>query len=106
MKLVLVNISMHFKHASFDPMQLQYLALKLIAELNVMRQDNVSQIMGIGRRGRGLKFAGAMLFVRKRLAGQARMLLKQVEQGNCSEGDDAASHIGRLSHAARQAVGQ
>jgi radical SAM superfamily enzyme YgiQ (UPF0313 family) len=74
------SLSMHFRHANFDPMQLQYFALRLIAELNVMYHDSVSQIMCIGRRGRGLKFAGTMLFVRKRLAGQARMLLKQVEQ--------------------------
>ncbi|NTW58075.1 MAG: radical SAM protein [Nitrospirae bacterium] len=73
-------LSMHFRHASFDPMQLQHMALRLIAELNVMKQDSVSRIVGIGRRGHGLKFAGTMLFVRKRLSGQARMLQKQVEQ--------------------------
>jgi radical SAM superfamily enzyme YgiQ (UPF0313 family) len=73
-------LSMHFKHTSFDPMQLQYLALRLIAELNLMKHDSVSRIVGIGHRGHGLKFAGTMLFVRKRLAGQAQMLLKQVEQ--------------------------
>ena len=79
-RLLPSSLSMHFRHASFDPMQLQYLALRLIAELNTTCQDSVSQIMGIGRRGRGLKFAGAMLFVRKRLASQARMLLGQVER--------------------------
>jgi len=45
-----------------------------------MKQDSVSRIVGIGHRGQGLKFAGTMLFVRKRLAMQAQILLKQVEQ--------------------------
>jgi radical SAM superfamily enzyme YgiQ (UPF0313 family) len=73
-------LSMHFKHASFNPMQLQHMALRLLAELNWINHDSVSHILGIGRRGHGLKFAGTMLFIRKRLAGQARLLLKQVEQ--------------------------
>jgi hypothetical protein len=55
-------------------------ALRLIAELNLMKHESVSRIVGIGSRGHGLKFAGTMLFVGKRLAGQAQMLLKQVEQ--------------------------
>jgi radical SAM superfamily enzyme YgiQ (UPF0313 family) len=74
------SLSMHFRHTSFEPMQLQHMALRLIAELNMMKQDSVSRIVGIGRRGHGLKFAGTMLFVRKRLAGQAQILLKQVER--------------------------
>ena len=74
------SLSMHFRHTSFEPMQLQHMALRLIAELNLMKQDSVSRIVGIGHRGRGLKFAGTMLFVRKRLARQAQILLKQVEQ--------------------------
>jgi hypothetical protein len=71
---------MHFKHGNFNPMQLQHLALRLIAELNRMELDSVSHIVGTGRRGHGMKFAGTMLFVRQKLAGQARILLKQVEQ--------------------------
>ena len=74
------SLSMHFRHTSFEPMQLQHMALRLIAELNLMKQDSVSRIVGIGHRGRGLKFAGTMLFVRKRLARQAQILLKQVER--------------------------
>jgi radical SAM superfamily enzyme YgiQ (UPF0313 family) len=73
-------LSMHFNHRSFNPMQLQHLALRLIAELNWMKYDSVSHILRVGRRGHGLKFAGTMLFIRQKLAGQARMLLKQVEQ--------------------------
>ena len=73
-------LSMHFKHSSFNPMQLQHLALQLIAELNWMKHDSVSHILRVGHRGHGLKFAATMLSVRQRLAKQARMLLKQVEQ--------------------------
>ena len=73
-------LSMHFKHSSFNPMQLQHLALQLIAELNWMKHDSVSRILRIGYRGHGLKFAAMMLSVRQRLAKQGRMLLKQVEQ--------------------------
>lgn len=73
-------LSVHFRHSNFDPMQLQHLALRLIAELNWMKPDSISRIVGTGYRGHGLKFAGTTLFVRRQLAGQARMLLKQVEQ--------------------------
>jgi len=73
-------LSMHFNHSGFDPMQLQHLALRLIAELNWMKYDSISHIVRVGCRGRGLKFAGTMLYVRQKLAGQARRLLKQVEQ--------------------------
>ena len=73
-------LSMHFKHSSFNPMQLQHLALRMIAELNWMKHDSVSHILRVGYRGHGLKFATTMLFVRQRLARQARVLLKQVEQ--------------------------
>jgi radical SAM superfamily enzyme YgiQ (UPF0313 family) len=73
-------LSMHFKHSSFNPMQLQHLALQLIAELNWMKHDSISHILRVGYRGHGLKFAAMMLSVRQRLAKQSRMLLKQVEQ--------------------------
>ncbi len=73
-------LSMHFKHSSFNPMQLQHLALRVIAELNWMKRDSVSHILHVGYRGHGLKFATTLLFVRHRLARQARVLLKQVEQ--------------------------
>jgi hypothetical protein len=45
-----------------------------------MKHDSVSHILRVGYRGHGLKFAAMMLSVRQRLAKQARMLLKQVEQ--------------------------
>ncbi len=73
-------LSMHFKHPSFNPMQLQHLALQLTAELNPMKHDIVSHILHVGSRGHGLKFAGTILLARQRAARQARMLLKQVEQ--------------------------
>ncbi len=83
-------LSMHFKHSSFNPMQLQYLALQFIAELNRMKHDSVSHILRIGYRGHELKFAGTILYARQRFVRQAQMLYKQVEQamvansGRCS----------------------
>lgn len=73
-------LSMHFKHAGFDPGELQKQSLRFLSDLNGMDHDSVSRIVRVGRRGHGLRFAGTMLFVRKRLAAQARMLLRQVEQ--------------------------
>ncbi len=73
-------LSMHFKHGSFNSMQLQHLALQFIAELNRMKHDSVARILRVGYRGHGLKFAGTILYARQRFASQARMLLKQVEQ--------------------------
>ena len=83
-------LSMHFKHASFNSMQLQRLALRFTAELNRMHHDRVSHIVRVGHRGHGLKFAGTVLYARQRSVKQARLLLQQVEQamaandGKCS----------------------
>lgn len=83
-------LSMHFKHASFNSMQLQRLALRFTAELNRMHHDRVSHIVRVGHRGHGLKFAGTVLYARQRSVKQARLLLQQVEQamatneGECS----------------------
>jgi len=73
-------LSMHFKHSSFNSMQLQHLALQFTAELNRMQHDSVSHIVRVGYRGHGLKFAGTILYARQRGTRQARMLLQQVEQ--------------------------
>lgn len=73
-------LSMHFKHSSFNSMQLQHLALQFTAQLNWMKRDCVSHILRVGYRGHGLKFAWTTLYARQRSARQARMLLKQVEQ--------------------------
>jgi radical SAM superfamily enzyme YgiQ (UPF0313 family) len=73
-------LSMHFKHASFNSMQLQHLALRFTAELNGMNHDRVPHIVRVGYRGHGLKFAGTVLYARQRSGKQARMLLQQVEQ--------------------------
>ncbi len=73
-------LSMHFKHGSFNSMQLQHLALQFIAELNRMKHDSVARILRVGYRGHGLKFAGTILYARQRFVSQARMLLKQVDQ--------------------------
>jgi radical SAM superfamily enzyme YgiQ (UPF0313 family) len=73
-------LSMHFKHGSFNSMQLQHMALQFIAELNRMKHDSVARILRVGYRGHGLKFAGTILYARQRFVSQARMLLKQVEQ--------------------------
>jgi radical SAM superfamily enzyme YgiQ (UPF0313 family) len=83
-------LSMHFRHSSFNSMQLQHLALQFTAELNRMKHDCVSHILRVGSRGHGLKFAGTILYARQRGTRQARMLLQQVEQamaenkGECS----------------------
>lgn len=73
-------LSMHFKHASFNSMQLQRLALRFTAELNRMHHDRVSHIVRVGYRGHGLKFAGTILYACQRSVKQARLLLQQVEQ--------------------------
>lgn len=73
------SLSMHFRHGSFDSMQLQHLALRLTAELNCMKQDRVSHVLRVGNRGNGLKFAGTLLYARRQAARQARQLLQQVE---------------------------
>jgi radical SAM superfamily enzyme YgiQ (UPF0313 family) len=73
-------LGMHFRHEHFAPMQLQRTALQMIAELNRQDRASTSRILGVGRRGRGLRFAATVLLVRRRLARQARVLLRQVEQ--------------------------
>ena len=73
-------LSMHFKHTSFNPMQLQHFALRFTAELNPVKPGFVSHILRVGSIGHGLKFAGTILYARQRAVRQARMLLKQVEQ--------------------------
>lgn len=83
-------LSMDFKHRAFSPMELQHLALRLISELNRMDHDSVSRIMHVGWRGQALRFAGTMLFVRKRLSGQAQLLLEKVEESMAMNGATAA----------------
>ena len=73
-------LSMHFKHSSFNSIQLQHMALQYTAELNEMKHDRVSHIMRVGCREHGQKFAGTILYARHQASRQARMLLQQVEQ--------------------------
>jgi radical SAM superfamily enzyme YgiQ (UPF0313 family) len=73
-------LSMHFRHRSFDSMQLQHLALQLTAELNRLDGGSVSRVLRVGQRGHGLKLAATILYARQRSAGQARILLRQVER--------------------------
>ena len=73
-------LSVHFRHRSFSAMQLQQVALRYTAELNRMKSDSVANILQIGKRGDGLKFAGTILYARRRAARQAQMLLHLVEQ--------------------------
>jgi radical SAM superfamily enzyme YgiQ (UPF0313 family) len=73
-------LSMDFKHTSFHPMQLQHMALKFTAELNMIKRNSISHVLGIGHRGHGLKLAGTILYARYRYVSQARRLLKQVEK--------------------------
>lgn len=73
-------LSMHFKHSSFNAMQLQHLALQFTAELNSTKHDCVAHILRVGLRGNGLKLAAAILYTRQQAAKQARLLIEQVEQ--------------------------
>jgi radical SAM superfamily enzyme YgiQ (UPF0313 family) len=73
-------LSVHFKHEHFSPMQLQYWALKLTSDLGQMRSDAVAQVLRVGRRGRGLKFAATLLAARRRATRQALMLLGRLER--------------------------
>ncbi len=73
-------LSMHFKHNSFNPMELQRLALQFTIELNRLKPDGVSHVVRVGYRGQGLKLAGTVLYARQQAVSQARMLLKQVDQ--------------------------
>jgi radical SAM superfamily enzyme YgiQ (UPF0313 family) len=78
-------LSMHFKHGSFNSMQLQHMALQFSAELNPVNYRSVFHIVRVGKRGNGLKFAGTVLYARQRAASQTRMLLRQVEQAMAAE---------------------
>lgn len=80
-------LSMHFQHEHFSPMQLQHWALKLTSELGRMNGGVVANVLRVGRRGRGLKFAGLLLTARHRTAKQARTLLGRVEQAMAANGE-------------------
>jgi len=75
-------LSMDFCHPRFAPMQLQRAALEMIAELNRQDRPSLARILAVGRRARALRFAATTLFVRRRLAKQARVLLAQVERAS------------------------
>ncbi len=72
--------------ADFQPMQLQHLSLRFIAELSGTGPGTVSRILRVGYRGRALRFAGLVLTARQRSARQARTLLRQVEQAMATNG--------------------
>jgi radical SAM superfamily enzyme YgiQ (UPF0313 family) len=80
-------LSMHFEHEHFSPMQLQHWALKLTADLGRTNASAAAHVLGVGRRGRGLKFAGLLLAARHRTAKQARVLLGRVEQAMAANGE-------------------
>jgi radical SAM superfamily enzyme YgiQ (UPF0313 family) len=73
-------LSMDFKHASFTPMELQRMAVRLMIDLNPLRYETASHILRVGRRGRALDFAAMLLAGRHRTVRQARTLLKQVDR--------------------------
>jgi radical SAM superfamily enzyme YgiQ (UPF0313 family) len=74
------SLSMHFRHGHFQPMQLQHLSLRFIAQLSGTGVGTISRILRVGYRGRALGFAGLFLTARQRSARQGRILLRQVEQ--------------------------
>ena len=78
-------LSMDFKHASFSPMQMQHMALRLLVELNPMRYDTVSHILRVGRRAGALRLAALILAARHRCVRQARSQMKQVEQAMAAD---------------------
>ena len=73
-------LSVHFKHRSFRPVQLQYWALKITSELGRLNFGVIANVLRIGFRGQALKFALTILSARHRTARQARRLLRQVEE--------------------------
>jgi radical SAM superfamily enzyme YgiQ (UPF0313 family) len=92
-------LSVHFRHESFRPMQLQQAALRLTAELNRMEWESVSRILRVGRRGRGMRAAATILYARQRSATQARALLEQVERAMSADvGRGTVGPAPALSH--------
>ena len=73
------SLAMNFKHPNFDPMQLQTMALRFIAELNQLKPDSVAHVLRVGARSSGLRLAGTFIHARRKAVSQARTLLKQVE---------------------------
>jgi len=80
-------LGVHYEHDHFTPMQLQHWALKFTSELGRMRLGVVANVLGVARRGRGLKFAGLLLSARRRGAQQARRLLARLEQAMRARGE-------------------
>jgi len=74
------SLAMHFKHPHFDPMQLQTMALRFLAELNQLKPDSVAHILRVGAQSSGLRLAGTFIYARRKAVSQARMLLKQVAE--------------------------
>lgn len=73
-------LGVHFKHKNFRPMELQYWALKLTSELNIINARSAGNILRIGFPRHAWKIAGTVLTARQRAGKQARHLLPQVEQ--------------------------
>ena len=74
------HLRVHLRHGHFSPMQLQYSTLTLTRELDRMNRKAVAHMLRVGRRGRALKFAAAILSASSRTGKQARTLLDRVEQ--------------------------
>lgn len=74
------HLRVHLRHENFSPMQLQYLTLKLISELDRINHRVTYQVFRTGQRGGSLKFAGKVLAARGKTAKQARKLLSRVER--------------------------
>ena len=73
-------LGVHYQHDHFTPLELQHWALRFSSELGRMTCGVVANVLRVGRRGRGLRFAGLLLSARQRGARQARMLLARLEQ--------------------------
>ena len=73
------HLRVHFKHNNFSPMLLQRSTLKLTRELDRINHKTIANVLGVGRRGGSLKFAGKVLTARSKTAKQAMTLLDRVE---------------------------
>ena len=74
------HLRVHFRHSHFSPMQLQQTTLRLTCELDRINRKAIAHVLRVGRRGGALKFAARILYARRLLVKQSRMLRSRVEQ--------------------------
>lgn len=91
-------LGVHYQHDHFTPMQLQHWALRYTCELGRMDAGVIANVLRVGRRGQGLKFAGLLLAARRRGAQQAHLLLDRLERAMAAAGEPPlAARLDRVS---------